>query len=347
MPNRHLIFTDLSGHRMHWLDLVLETFRDPDTIVLHFPESNTNSVVNFLSKMQKVVQVRFHPDAGFVRSVISDVARDDFLIDWDGDTRIIGYLFARKRIRLLIMRPYLQRRSIPSICRYLSKMLASYVLSQKQNIEIFFLAIPGHNPKIFKRNWVNDFVSTIDESILVREPLESPDTILREVLPDKYFLVPGFITRRKNPILILESVKDMNSSLKQNYGVVFAGTIEPSLEMEIASFSEAEVISRSLTENEIDSLIHHSAATILLYENVSSSGFALRCVSGYKTVILPNQKHWRHVAAQYPNYLKVSDLNATSLSKLLINLFPFKNSVGDHDLVKLLNQDIDVMSVLI
>jgi hypothetical protein len=355
MSKKHIIFSDLSGHRIHWLKMILDSSIQPSQFILHFPDSNMNSVMNQLKSFEVSCEVKFHPAAQFVQLVIKSIASEDRLIDWDADTRIHQYLFTKKKIKVLVMRPYLQEKSFLSVCKYSWKVLMLALLSFKKNFDFYLLAIPGHYPRIFRHQWVNDYVDLTKVSTAVDCSLEHQNYPVIEELPGKYFLVPGFITDRKNPILILNAVRIFNLTLKENFMVVFAGEIQSSLREKIEYFPESKIIGRSLTEGEIDELIDHCSATLLLYENVSSSGFALRSLSRSRVTILTKYRHWFRISNQFQSFLQVSQLNHIDLSTLLINLAPFDysqeetnsiKSLNQNNLGYFLNQENDVLDVL-
>jgi hypothetical protein len=350
MNRKHLIFSDISGHRAHWLKELDNSILESEKISLHFPKSAKSIVEKTIlemsfSKLQ--INLIFHDSTDYIGSVLREASPDDLIIDWDADRRLFSYVFCLRKLRLLVMRPYLQEFSFKSLVRFLLKILIIFLIANCRHKQIYLLAIPGHRPRILKKHWVNDFAPSSDSRHSQLTRSDQDFGYLLGELPENYFFVPGFITSRKNPILILESVRRLNAKVGMEFKVVFAGIVELSVLDSISRFSEAHIINRSLSEYELDYLIDESIALLLMYDNVSSSGLTLRCISRQKMVILPSQKYWNSLSATHGQLFQTAEIKVESLSKLLTHLYPFKFETINVSMAEILNQKECVMKVLL
>jgi glycosyltransferase involved in cell wall biosynthesis len=217
------------------------------------------------------------------------------------------------------MRPYLQELTFSGVRNYLIKFLVASFLMMMKHSKVGFLAIPGDRPRLYRKNWVDELGSkrSISEDQAWRTLSSIEDEIALSE-NDGIVLVPGFISKRKNPELILEAFDIFSKNHKQKkYALVFAGKIDQECKeiFRRPKYQFAHCLDRYLTENEYSALLKSSKLVVLVYDNRASSGVIVDCIEVSTKVILSGADRWKNLFQIYPESIFRGRKSSLSLAE--------------------------------
>ena len=108
-----LLAPDLSGHRAHWLQHVISDMNENGFYLrVYTLEANRRELL-FSDSVFNDIDFKFSVDlAGLISCWRSEMLKEDLVgISFEADKILPNLLFAKGRMRLLIMRPYLEEKS--------------------------------------------------------------------------------------------------------------------------------------------------------------------------------------------------------------------------------------------
>jgi glycosyltransferase involved in cell wall biosynthesis len=302
---RDLIFIthSFSGHRISWLGTFsLEALAQGRTLHVVCDESSSyHELTKHLSEIQ-LQSICFHSVSGGKAAVRAETLRmrrtykQVRVATTDGEEWLPLIIRLHSNLRVLFMRPYLQKVSFSSMLSYLLKFLFVVSFKLVKSSRVGLLRIPLHKTWLFKRNWVDDLYPQVELS--TQHQLHSLDTLRSRLsIPSdhKIISVPGYISKRKNPHLIhrsFEMFRNQNPEVKAS--LIFGGEID---EESKVYFSQADTpdcyfTGNYLTKEEYLSLVSSSDLIILLYDNNASSGIALDCFRFSTPLIMARNAKW-------------------------------------------------------
>jgi len=203
-------------------------------------------------------------------------------------------LFAKGKMRLLIMRPYLEERNFLGLMRFFVKQLLLMILSLRSSIIVSRLSIPHSRPHSRNFRWLRDEYNTEqfkDQSgptIVPKEMLDIPRH-------SKVVTLCGFLQARKNPRVAYEIVEELRDMREEQVYLVLAGIQSDDFITEVSSLRHVKdviEINRSLPENEFRGLLRSSHLVLLPYKNKGASGIVLNSLVLGTPVFLNGSHNW-------------------------------------------------------
>jgi len=346
-PQRDVIFLSggLSGHRQSWMHIFsrfasnlgqkihLVTSRDalglewiistqdefPKTICLHLVENGRSGIEN------EVIRIR----SDFPNVLVSI---------GDAEEWIKISLSLRNNMRLLIMRPYLQSYSPRGILNYILKIFLTWGFSKFHKTRVALLAIPMHYPRILQSHWIDDVPSDYQLYFDRLQPIfEKLRIEIGLAENSKIILVPGFITKRKNPKLAVEAFEILrHRGCFSDCVLVFAGRIdrETISGLENKEESGVYVLDRYLTKEEYFGILKGAKLALLLYQNRASSGVTLDAIASSTPILLQGDGLWRNLLESYPKIVirasKKSFLLANQIESILTGKLAINHTEHHH-----------------
>ena len=316
----------ITGHRDSWMHIFLEFAVAKGKrihLVIGFNDLNKEALYSLQCEFPQALCL--HSVENGRKGIASEILqiRSRFpkilVVTGDGEDWLRLIFRLRTHLRVLLMRPYLQKNSPKAIVSYLLKLLYISVIARFPETKVALLAIPMDKPRIFRSYWVDDVPSDY-----LKFQTDSKISITRlraEVgIPEgsKIILVPGFITERKNPQLAIAAFKLLQNYNEENHCVLlFAGK---AVSETLALFADIKsngilCVNRYLGKDEYFTLLAESHLVLLLYKNRGSSGVILDAIATETPVLIMGDKRWQNLIDSLPGQVN----RASSTPSILRN----------------------------
>jgi glycosyltransferase involved in cell wall biosynthesis len=282
-----LISEDFSGHRLDWLTQMRKQLGERDLTVLSIDASR-------LSAHPIDMGIKVCSDFKSKKELINFIRKTQInatLIFWDADNWIFEMFRVKAPIRALIMRPYLTSKSFHDLVVFFIKRATIFLLQKSMNIDFAYLAIPFCKVRNKRNYWVDDDL-IIDLEFL--EELRSYRSL--DLKKETYkILVPGYISKRKNPELVIEACKFLSVNLQCEFQLTFQGKVEKNLEVAFAAneMPWLNVQNRYYPRTEYLKLLNEADVVVIPYSNIASSGVAVECIALNIPVIMLRDYRWK------------------------------------------------------
>jgi len=326
--NLILIFENLTGHRTSFINEIIgQISSDKINIEIlylskkslsEFRKDNSKTIyIPFKSRMQLLDYVKIKQNANNSTEV--------YFMDFD---RWIFHVFLFQKIefKAIILRPYLQKYSVTSICRYLIKNILLFFASVRYRDKIFRLSIPMQN-HFFPKRWVTE----IPVERFSRQVHFIPDIFnLRTRIYT--FLVIGAISQRKGLNEALRLIEKFvaitdSSAIFRIVGLQDAiDTNFPTKNNKI----EIITINRYLDDSEYFEELLNTDFLIAFNSNVGSSRTILEGIAAGKIVLTNSlSKHWKEFQkANWKTLIKTDDFLKILRKDRSAKLFEFTDQVS-------------------
>ncbi len=283
-----LVTEDLSGHRLDWLVRFVK-----EAAARRIRVAVLGVDLSLINTIEEDMQMNVHLCQDF-ESKLSIIKYLNLLpvksriVFWDGDRWLKNLFKLKKQARVLILRPYKSGPDFVSGVRFVLKHIVITVLRFAHGHRFGYLEVP-FAPKIFlRKGWVSDEV--IIPEIKFKKKLD------KEIQPKIFkLLLTGFIDHRKNPDLVVEAVRYLNS---KDFGTKFLLSINGKIERDILerllklNFDFISISNQYLKSNEYWENLHGADLVLLPYTNRGSSGIAIQSVGIGTRILIPNFRLW-------------------------------------------------------
>ena len=316
-----LFAPSLKGHRIYWLKNLLERGSALQIQILVYTvkcKDNTERLNEIELILGKLV-VEDCPKNLMTRWK-SDVEKDNMLgVCWDADRVLHKFLFISGRYRLLIMRPYLESRSLLGITRYLVKNTLATALRANKSIEVARLSIPYAHKQSTGFHWVRDEFNT-EHFLKSIHSAEIPEELSSLTKNHEIISVLGYLDSRKNPVRAYRIVEQLRIKNNKEIFLLFAGVQDQSFKLELLKIDNMQnviQIDRRLTEAEYKEVIKLSKVILLVYANNGPSGIVLNSLSIGTPVLLQGGRHWSKLEQVLGGTFRVEKSNLRKLKNSL------------------------------
>ena len=337
-----VVSENLTGHRMQYLTSLSNRVSKSDTKIIVVLISKVEFELSD-SQIQELQGIDFYfiddcKKSEIALSVAREFAQQNIkseILFWDADNWISPLLLFRQKSKLLYMRPYLSHKSFKKITLFLLKWSTILFFHYIRRFDIGILGVPLHSQRLLPSLWV-------DDSLLVSPDLPTSTREKMSLRPffdishnSKVVLVPGFITARKNPQLIIEAIELASKSTTANMALIFAGKSDVACSTLISSLGNPNVkqIDRYLSDDDYRSLLRLADVVVLPYTNRGSSGIAIEALANGKPVIIGDSRLWAEAALSTEGQLYLCKLTATSVALALVQIFEENRTYPCHYLV--------------
>lgn len=336
-PDRDVVFFThgLTGHRLNYLRIFAAEARNQERLMHLVMEPNIVDE-NQLSAIYRefigylCVHTIQTGSVGVAKEILDLRAQHPNILisTWEAEEWFKLILRLKRKIRVLFLRPYIQVFSIFGMIRYLYKILMIGIFSSFRRSKIGLLAIPLDKPLLFRSKWVDDISSK-------RKRLdESGDTLFAELMAEvglaqnvDLVLVPGFITKRKNPELIIEAFKVLQERNLNRCALLFSGLVDQEYKTFFYHNTTESVfcLDRYLLEKEYSCLLEKSKVVILSYNIRASSGVLVDCIELARKVIFTGDKRWQNLYAEASNFVIKGSKDPLILANQIFNCLSDSN----------------------
>ena len=334
----YIVSESLSGHRSSWILLLLQKGLDKkyDFRLIVNEIVPPNHIINSLRNVLRIIEFDNLNRSTFIKSiqVIDSSSDGSSFVFIDGD-KFLRYLFKCKfDAVVLVMRPYLESFRLNLLAKHALKILLISVLSRK-GFTVGLLSIPGHRAKLFKNHWVNDL------SLLQFDLIQLQNRNINSIASFEYFLLPGFIDSRKNPILAIDAFEIFRNATGSQAKLVFAGKIHDDVRTKIDSLNNTNVviINEFLDRDSMTRLIRGSTALLLPYSNKGSSGFALEGAKLGIPVILSGGRNWRSACTKSSGNLILVKLKKNRIASAMARVSVSQNLRSSYEITESTQMD--------
>ena len=308
--NLILITENFSGHRIQWLEVMMARLKRLNISLLVLSLQTDSSDLISTSNGSFQICDDFVSKKELAK-FLKPYSSNNRCITWDGDNWLLAIIRYRIKCRILIMRPYLDYSSMYSFFATLLKIMICHGLIFSRKIEIAFLGIPMDK-------FALNLIHVVDDELDI---LLSQERILR-IGKQKHsseewkVILPGFITKRKNPSLSILATEKARSSINGEVKLIFLGSLARDLSIEADFGNRSWLVIRNEYFSRIEFLTEIAEAhlVILPYSNRASSSIALEAMSLGTRVIMVKDHRWDNFRKRNPSLLHVTKLNLDSLS---------------------------------
>ena len=314
-PDKDIIFFThgLTGHRVNWLRIFVDEARNQERLMHLVVEDNTVDEGQ-LKKIRQdfmgslCLHIMQTGSVGVSTEILELRAQHPNILisTWEAEEWLKLILRLKRKIRVLFMRPYIQVFTFSGIVNYLYKVMMIGIFSTFSGSKIGLLAIPLDKPALFRSKWIDELSSK-------RQRLdESGDKLFADLMAEvglsqnvDLVLVPGFITKRKNPELITQAFRVLQERNLNRCALLFSGQVDQEYKTFFYHNKSDSVfcLDRYLSEKEYSCLLLKSKVVILAYNNRASSGVMVDCIELARKVIFTGDRRWQNLYAAAPNFL--------------------------------------------
>lgn len=283
-----LVTRDFSGHRLDWLENLDSRSRASGKSILVLCEDVARLKLENVPNLSEVYIFETQDVLSFAESFFGDKSEKK-VIFWDADDKLFQLFNSKMKARLLIMRPYATEYRMRSLLVFVLKFCLLIYFKYIKKWDIGLLGIPRSSHKFFKQNWIDDELLLLNTVVTTNQ--------ISKVSQDVKILIPGYISKRKNPLLAISAC----AILRKDYGIpirlIFRGEIDPDISMEIQSlhldwvelndyYCPRDLYLQSLLESDL---------VLLPYTNRGSSGVVLESLSLGVPVAIRRNRHWKNL----------------------------------------------------
>jgi hypothetical protein len=290
-----------------------------------------NHIVHSLRNVLTVIEFDNVTRSSLIKSIkeIDSSCNGSSFVFIDGDKFLSYLLKCEFNAVVLVMRPYLQNYRPKSLLKHALKFLLIPILSRK-GFTVGLLSIPGHRAKLLKNHWVNDLPLLQYELI----PFQKPN--IDSITSFEYFLLPGFIDSRKNPILAIEAFDIYRDITGSQAKLVFAGKIHDDVKIKVDSLHNKNVviINEFLDRDSMTRLIRGSIALLLPYSNKGSSGLALEGANLGIPVILSGGRNWKSASTNSGGNLVLVKLKKDEIASAMERVSVSQNLRDSYEITE-------------
>jgi glycosyltransferase involved in cell wall biosynthesis len=329
-----LFAPDLTGHRLHWLRQLLLTAEDRTVEVFVYTTSDSDGIKDLTSLPLNLKNLVCNesPQALFDRWS-SDVKGGKFLgVSWESDKILHKMVFARGRYRLLILRPYLEKKNLPGVFRFLLKQILIFLLRHLRNVEVGRLSIPFASKESEGFRWVRDDFNT-EKFGEFGIDTEKPFEISQIPTNAKIVALLGYIDERKNPLEAYKIIEEVRVKTDSHIYFVIAGAQSNEARSQLSEIKNPQhlvLLDRVLSKSEYRSVIDASRVLLLPYANRGASGIVLNSLVVGTPVLLKGGRNWDNLQKASDRMLRVEGANREKMVSHLCELLtqPKKSSLG-------------------
>lgn len=317
-----LITENLSGHRSEWLErLTLQNNNIGRKLVVLTKKNSTAIPYDYDSRIEYYECDDFDSLGRILEFLNSAHLRNQpNILIWEADNLLGNLVFAKFNAKCLIMRPYITEWRFRALISFFLKMSLIGILILTNRHSIGLLSIAHSKHRFFPRKWVEDW---IDPALL--DFVQQNDVLFRKFNdPDSAFkiLLPGYITTRKNPQLLVEACKVARDLYNINLELEICGRLEDTLVNSFGNFpSWVKVTNKRLSKEDFWRKIVSANCIVLPYSNRGSSGIVLESLYLGKVVLISSNRNWKHAKRHCDEQLFLARLNKKSISKQIYLIF--------------------------
>ncbi len=303
-----LISEDFSGHRLDWLIRLIQIVGERDLAVFALDASRlTNDSVDLEIDICSDFQSKYE--------LIKFIGKNQVkatLIFWDGDNWLFEILRLKAPIRALVMRPYLTSKSLRNLAVFLIKRLTMLFLKKFKSIELAYLAIPFCTVGKKRNYWVDDDLLIDLEFLKVLRSRRSLNLGKQKFK----ILVPGYISERKNPKLVIDACEVLSNYYQAEFELLFRGKVAETLKVMFASNKRSwvNVQDKYFPRSEYLELLNEADVVVIPYSNIASSGVAVECIALNVPLIMLQDYRWSGAAAQEGINLRLTERDVDQLA---------------------------------
>jgi glycosyltransferase involved in cell wall biosynthesis len=318
-----LISEDFSGHRLDWFIKLIHLVGKRDLAVFAVDASRLNyDTVDF--------EIEICSDFKSKHDLIKFIGKNQVkatLIFWDGDNWLFEMFRLKAPIRALVMRPYLASKSLRDLAVFLIKHVTMLFLKKFKSIEFAYLAIPFCTVGKRRNYWVDDDLLIDLECLKVLRSRRSLNLGKQKFK----ILVPGYISERKNPKLVIDACKVLSNNSQAEFELMFQGKVEESLKVTFAANERSwlNVQDKYFPRSEYLELLNEADVVVIPYSNIASSGVAVECIALNVPLIMLQNYRWNGAASQEGINLRLTELNVDQLANILNEVL--SSSLGQRE----------------
>jgi glycosyltransferase involved in cell wall biosynthesis len=303
-----LISEDFSGHRLDWLIRLIQIVGERDLAVFALDASRlTNDSVDLEIDICSDFQSKYE-----LIKFIGKKPVKATLIFWDGDNWLFEILRLKAPIRALVMRPYLASKSLRNLAVFLIKRVTMLFLKKFKSIELAYLAIPFCTVGKKRNYWVDDDLLIDLEFLKVLRSRRSLNLGKQKFK----ILVPGYISERKNPKLVIDACEVLSNYYQVEFELMFRGKVAETLKVMFASNKRSwvNVQDKYFPRSEYLELLNEADVVVIPYSNIASSGVAVECIALNVPLIMLQDYRWNGAAAQEGINLRLTERDVDQLA---------------------------------
>ena len=321
--NRIVFIThSLSGHRLNWFNNIIEVQKN-ETDIIQIIALNDHVETMIHSLKLNVTYANSKPDAFALADNLFLQDKTINVVILDGESWLNFLFQTNLPIKVLFLRPFISSKSISSLLSFCAKRSIISMLYFKKNVSYRFLSVPRFKPFFYNKKWVQDDLTTFDLGNYQFE--NEPDRKLMTIL------VPGFISERKNPKLILDVANELQTRYPGSFRFQFMGSADARTKilLESSNLKDLIFIDQYLDRFEYLKRIYQADFVLLLYKNRGGSGVLLESISLGTVVFISRDRIWSNLIKESRGLVYLVTKRPQDISRDLINAFNQKTTLSN------------------
>ena len=290
-----LVTDNFVGHRLDWLfEFSDEVAKCHKKLIVIALDASRLGEIDLNAFHDIIVCANFQSRIKIIEFLNQLKCTDLTFSFWDSDLWLKELLKLNHNSQLLLLRPYVSSFSFRAVLNFNVKIALIAILKFGKGQNIGLLSTPCSRRLLFRRNQVYDQLILGD---FKPEPFQTPNaeefTKGREQVTT--ILVPGYISDRKNPFLVVEAGNWLSVNSDLDFRIIFFGQVDPTIASELKSHGHEwlSVVDKYSNLNEFLFAINNSSVILLPYSNRGSSGIVLQALYLRKTIILAKSSLWQ------------------------------------------------------
>lgn len=316
----------LAGHRKAWLESLVEASKiiNLEIVLIVVSNSLDREIVELMDEFPDVEMIFLGSKREAIRYVSLN-ATDSYFIFWDADNWLWQLLRFRYPCRALFLRYALNKKSLWSLLKSLAKLNLIWLIDAlRRNVQVGVLIspfLPKTNGRLLE---VSDDLIV---ELLRRNAPKSRSS--KDKSPDIQFLIPGFITWRKRPDLIVNYLENFGSSVAgYSCKFIFCGSIDVEVGVYLSKYAKHkfEIIDEYLEYSKYLEVLSNATAILLPYDDLGSSNILTEAIYLGIPVVIKGNSYWGRMKSAFLPYLYISNYAPRELQGILSTIVANRNT---------------------
>lgn len=217
----------------------------------------------------------------------------------------------------LVMRPYLESKSIKGFLSWIGKTLLIQLIQLRSPHRIKKLSIYFQRLNKSTKSWVSDDLTLQATKELLSTDLRSQESSISFV--KSAIVVPGFLDLRKSPATSISAFLGLPEDIVVKHPLVFVGQASHQFIAFFEEFNHPNIhfFNSFLTDAEYITALKNAAVILLPYSNNGASGIVIEALQCGTPVVMLGNRNWKQLEKVTHGLMQVT--KKSNLSNAIIN----------------------------
>ena len=275
----------------------------------------------------RVVCVKTRKTAIQCAEMISSANNENINVIWDAESWLSNIPFIKFPCRILFLRYATDKSNLLLFFKSkVKQLLINYIGRINRNLMVRYLTSP-----FLKRSEKSNLGVSDDLISVLLEGYSRSNKSQNSESKIVKLLIPGFITWRKRPDLIVNFVKtNLRHVIDSNYIFIFSGSMDKrSLDfLHENSCTNIHTLNHYLSYSDYIQMILDSSVVLLPYDDLGSSNVLTEAVHLGIPVVIKESIYWEKLDPTLTKYIYKSDFSPDDLRVVLNNILSANEGIA-------------------